>query len=142
VAELDESTYERVKRFAVAGDELVAAGEFRAAIREYNEAWGLLPEPKSDWNAATWILAAIADAAFLGGFIRTAREALDFVMVCPDAVGNPFLHLRRGEVLFEQQDFGAAADELMRAYMGGGLEIFEQEHDKYLEFLRTRAVLP
>lgn len=27
----------------------------------------------------------------------------------------------------------------MRAYMGGGPELFEDEHDKYLRFLATRA---
>jgi hypothetical protein len=26
----------------------------------------LLPEPQTDWEAATWILAAIGDANFLG----------------------------------------------------------------------------
>ena len=63
-------------------------------------------------------------------------------MLCPGAAGNPFRHLRRGQVLFEQADYDAAADELMRAYMGGGLDIFAEEPPKYLDFLRARAHIP
>lgn len=142
MAELTDSTHELVMRYAAEGDELAKAGDFRAAIPAYNRAWELLPEPKSQWSAATWILAAIADAGYLGGFFRSARGALDYVMSCPGAIGNPFLHLRRGQVLFEQEEYSAAADELMRAYMGGGVELFSNEPAKYLEFLRTRAQIP
>jgi hypothetical protein len=34
---------------------------------------------------------------------------------------------------------GAAADELMRAYMGAGPEIFAEQDPKHLRFLQTRA---
>jgi hypothetical protein len=142
MAELDPDIYEAVLGFCATGDELAESGDHREAIRTYNQAWRLVPEPRSAWNASTWILAAIADAAYLGGFLNTARDALDEVMGCPDAIGNPFLHLRRGEVLFEQREEDAAADELMRAYMGGGPELFDDEPAKYLDFLRTRADIP
>jgi len=140
-AELDDSTYNQITEFAEQGDRLAAQGAYRDAIKVYNQGWRLLPEPRSEWSAATWLLAAIADAAYLGGFLASARQALDDVMGCPDALGNPFLHLRRGEVLFEQGEFDAAADELMRAYMGAGAEIFASEPAKYLNFLKTRALL-
>jgi len=139
---LDDATFELVQRFSAEGDALAATGQYHEAIPAYNRAWGLLPEPKSQWAAATWILTAIADAGYLGGFLRSARDALDYVMLCPEAIGNPFLHLRRGEVLYEQGELAAAADELMRAYMGGGPDLFASEPAKYLEFLRTRAVIP
>lgn len=34
-----------------------------------------------------------------------------------------------------------AADELTRAYMGGGIDIFMEDDPKYLEFLETRISL-
>lgn len=142
MAELDRATYELVLKLSARGDGLVDADDYGAALESYNKAWRLLPEPKSQWNAATWLLAAVGDTAYLGGFLEAAREALDYVMSCPDAIGNPFLHLRRGQVLLDQGEHDAAADELMRAYMGGGSEIFADEPERYLDFLRTRAVLP
>jgi hypothetical protein len=56
-------------------------------------------------------------------------------------VGNPFLHLRRGEVALEQGDEDVATDELMRAYMAEGRDIFATEDAKYLAFLSTRVAL-
>jgi hypothetical protein len=62
-------------------------------------------------------------------------------MTCPGAIGNPFLHLRRGQILLDQGENDAAADELMRAYMAEGADIFADEDPRYLSFLRTRADL-
>jgi hypothetical protein len=72
-------------------------------------------------------LAAIADAAFLGGFLKTARRALDDVMRLEGSIGNPFLHLRNGQVMFEEGRLDEAADELIRAYMAEGKAIFRDE---------------
>jgi len=139
--ELPPKADSAIKRFCADGDILAAAGKYKQAISKYNKAWKLVPVPKSEWNASTWILVAIADAAFLGGFKASAREALEYVMVCPDAVGNPFIHLRLGQVLYDMGEHDRAADELMRAYMGEGAEIFADEDGGYLTFLRTRAML-
>lgn len=140
--QLSPQIHEAIQHFCADGDKLASDGQYEAAITEYNRAWEIIPEPKNHWNAATWVLAAIGDAAFLGGYNTSAREAFDFAMTCPSAVGNPFLHLRRGQLLFDlddQQD--AAADELLRAYMGGGAELFAAEDGRYLAFLKTRATL-
>lgn len=139
--ELEPATYERVKDYCARGDELAEAKAYEDAIAEYNKAWELIPDPKNDWNASTWILAAIADAAFLAGYKTSAREALAYAMTCPDAIGNPFLHLRYGQVLLDAGEADAAADELMRAYMAEGAEIFASEDPRYLAFLKTRAII-
>ena len=99
----------------------------------------MLPEPKTDWEAATWILAAIGDADFLSGDFTAAHEHLSHAMYCPDAIGNPFLHLRLGQAQFELGNMGRAADELMRAYMGLDGEAWLDEDPKYLDFLATVA---
>lgn len=136
--ELPAQLHDEVQRLSAAGDVCASAGRFDEAIERYNAAWALIPEPKTEWNASTWLLAAIGDAAFLGGFGGTALDALRFAMHCPDGIGNPFLHLRLGQVLFDQGDQDAAADELARAYMGAGAEIFDQEERRYFAFLNTR----
>jgi tetratricopeptide (TPR) repeat protein len=139
--ELEPATYDAIKAHCAKGDELAKARSFDEAISEYNKAWELVPSPKSEWNASTWILAAIADAAFLGGYKTSAREALEYAMHCPDAIGNPFLHLRLGQVLLDKGEPDRAADELIRAYMGAGPEIFVGEDPRYLAFLKTRAII-
>jgi tetratricopeptide (TPR) repeat protein len=139
--ELSENLREQIKEYCAHGDVLAEAGKFEEAIGSYNSAWKLIPEPKNQWEAATWVLAAIADAAFLGGFLKSAREAIDYGMTCPGAIGNPFMHLRFGQILLDLGERDRAADELMRAYMGAGAEIFGRDDPKYLAFLKTRATL-
>lgn len=137
--ELSPAVYNSIQIYSAKGDQLAAEKSYGEAIAEYNKAWELVPDPKNQWNASTWILAAIADAAFLAGYKTSAREALQYAMTCPDAVGNPFLHLRYGEVLLDSGEEDAAAEELMRAYIAEGEEIFSAEDPRYFEFLKARA---
>lgn len=139
--ELDHQTHDSIKSFCVAGDKLASSQLYSEALAEYNKAWAIVPEPKNEWEAATWILAAIADTCYQAGFEKSAREALQYVMTCPGAIGNPFLHLRYGQVLYDAGELDAAADELIRAYMGAGVDIFAAEDEKYFNFLGTRAKL-
>lgn len=140
-AELDPAIHKLIGEACARGDRLADAEEYGLAIKAYNEAWQLIPEPKAEWNASTWVLTAIADCAYLGGFRQSAREAIDYVMTCPGAIGNPFIHLRRGQILLDEGENDAAADELARAYMGGGTEIFAGADPKYLHFLSTHMQL-
>jgi hypothetical protein len=125
---------------------MCAAGDARAKSRDWSDAlalywgaWDLLPEPREEWEAATWILAAVGDANFLAGDFAAGRDNLSSAMRCPGAVGNPFLHLRLGQCQLELGAQDRAADELMRAYMGGGVKLFQSEDPKYLKFLSERA---
>ncbi|AVF42791.1 hypothetical protein AL486_19000 [Pandoraea apista] len=138
---MDASVYDAIKVFCADGDRLASAGDYKRAVAEYDKAWKLVPEPQYEWGASTWILTAIADACFLGGYITSARENLEYALICPGAPGNPFIHLRYGQVLYEQGELDSAADALMRAYMAAGGEIYADENPKYLAFLKTRAKL-
>jgi hypothetical protein len=63
--------------------------------------------------------------------------AFSAAMHGPNAIGNPFIHLRLGQSQFEVGNMERAGDELARAYMGDGTEIFSSEDPKYFEFLKT-----
>lgn len=137
--ELSESIDAEIKNLCAAGDALAAQAEHAAAVAKYDQAWQLVPDPKNQWEASTWILTAIGDSCFLIDKFKSARQALEYAMVCPGATGNPFIHLRLGQVLFEAGELDLAANELIRAYMGAGEEIFLKDDPKYLAFLKTRA---
>ena len=137
--ELPEHIHVEIERLCAAGDERAQARHFPDALASYWAAWDLLPEPKLEWEAATWILAAVGDANFLSGDYVAGRDNLSNAMQCPGAVGNPFLHLRLGQCQLELGALDRAADELMRAYMGAGAEIFTDQDPKYLAILQSRA---
>ncbi|MGL6076216.1 MAG: tetratricopeptide repeat protein [Fimbriiglobus sp.] len=141
MAELSDEAHERIQALCKKGDVLAEKGYYPAALEQYWAAWDLLPEPQTDWEAATWILAAVGDANFLSDDYTAGRDNLSMAMHCPDAIGNPFLHLRLGQCQFELGNLDRAADELARAYMGAGSDIFEGV-DKYFAFLKTRLQPP
>lgn len=139
--ELPDNLHEQIQHLCKEGDDYAQVEDYPAALMRYWAAWDLLPEPPNDYEAATWILSAIGDANFLGGDYTAGRDNLALAMHCPGAIGNPFLHLRLGQCQLELGDQKRAADELARAYMGAGAEIFEGA-EKYFEFLKTRLEAP
>ena len=139
MAELSDETHAQIQQLCAEGDQLAEAKRYADALKPYWAAWDLLPEPQTDWEAATWILVAIGDANFLSSDFVAGRDNLSQAMHCPDAIGNPFIHLRLGQCQFELQALDRAADELMRAYMGAGPDIFKDEDPKYLQFLQSKA---
>ena len=140
--ELSDDLHARIKDLCARGDRHAASQEFEAALALYWQAFDLLPAPSTNWEAGTWILTAIGDANFLGEDFVAARDNLATAMYYPDAIGNPFIHLRLGQCQFELGNLDRAADELARAYMGAGMEVFGQEHPKYFDFLKTRLDPP
>jgi hypothetical protein len=138
MSELSIEIHQRITELCAVGDLLAEEGDLPTALAKYWAAWDLLPEPATQWGAATWILAAIGDANFLGGDFVAGRDNLRTSMHCPGAIGNPFLHLRLGQCEFELGHFRRAADELSRAFMGEGEDIFADEDKKYWEFLKTQ----
>jgi hypothetical protein len=139
--ELSDEVLDKIQQLCARGDELAGEEEFPEALSQYWSAWDLLPEPQTEWEAATWILAAIGDANYQSGDFEAGRDNLSMAMHCPGAIGNPFLHLRLGQCQFELGNLERAGDELARAYMGAGSEIFDGEQ-KYFDFLKTRLQPP
>lgn len=137
--ELDEKIHARIESICKEGDQLADVGKVPEGIRKYEEAWALLPNPKEEWEAATWILAAIGDALFRSGQHGRVLETLGRALKCPDGLGNPFIHLRLGESAYELGNMRRADDELTRAYMAAGRDIFKKEDPKY--FKRLEGIL-
>lgn len=140
--ELPQDLYVRIKARAAEGDVLAGKGQYEAAVRVYNEAWKEVPEPKNEWDASTWLLAAIGDACFLGGFFGSGLDAFGYAIHCPGGFGNPFIHLRLGQCHLQKENLEEAAEHLTRAYALEGKAIFAAEDPQYFAFLQTRIAPP
>jgi hypothetical protein len=133
--ELPDEIHHQIQDICRKGDALAGRGEFREARKTYWTAFDLVPEPREDWNATTWILAAIGDSFFLERDFKHGVDAFSDAVRCAGGLGNVFIHLRMGECYFELGDEKRAADNLTRAYMGGGREVFAKEDPKYFRLL-------
>ncbi|WP_197076703.1 tetratricopeptide repeat protein [Hymenobacter terrenus] len=141
IQELDDNTHQQIARRSAAGNEYMEQGNYVSAIDEFRAAFKLVPEPYQDSDASLGLLASLGEAYYFTGEYLHAHAALAKAMHVPGAIGTPHIHLRLGEVQFELGNTQRAADELLRAYMGGGEEIFEGEDEKYFAFLKRNAVL-
>ncbi|MFZ6776522.1 hypothetical protein ACO0LD_06780 [Undibacterium sp. Ji83W] len=136
--QLPDGIYTQIVELCKSGDALVKESEYLFAKEKYVSALRLVPEKHQDWEAATWIYVAIGDVNLKLDDKEKALKCFINAVQCPKGLGNPYIHLRLGQLYFEQNYFEKAADELTRAYMGAGIEIFMEDDPKYLEFLETK----
>lgn len=135
--QLSDSTYSEITTLSKQGDDLVKLGDLEAGKHKYVAALRLLPEDHREWEAATSLYVAIGDVHFRMKNYDKAFKCFFNAVQCPKGLGNPYIHLRLGQLYYEQENLEKAIEELTRAYMGAGIEIFMEDDPKYLEFLET-----
>lgn len=108
-------------------------------VREFDDAYTA--------EDAFWLLMSGANGQFcLGDFegcLDTCTTAFNLFKDLGYVVGNPFFHLRVGQASFElespsdRDERGMSIDNLARALICGGIEIFNKEGVKYLDPILT-----
>ena len=120
-----------VGRLCDEADALAAGGDGRGAYAKFAAAWELVPEDKVRWPVSTRILRSLGELQFGRGRWPEALNLFLRAVQGPGGPGDPLIHLRIGQCQFELGDVSRAADELARAYMGGGREAFDGQDPKY-----------
>lgn len=136
VAELSDEVYEKIEEYSERGNAHCDEEEWGKAVTCFNKALELVPEPKEEWEAATWIYAALGDAFYLWEKYEEALDNLKRARMCPDGLANPFILLRIGEAYYELGELEQAKKILLEAYMMEGIEIFEDEDEKYFALIK------
>jgi len=134
--ELEDKLYEKIVEWSEDGDAMLEEEDFDGAIEKYQSALELLPEPKYDWEAGTWLYAALGDANYLSSRYSEAEGYLQEALKCLDGLGNPFILLRLGECYYELDNMEKAKEYLLQAYMCEGEDIFEDEEEKYFDAVK------
>ena len=130
--ELHDSVYEKIQQLSQQGNSFVDKSKLSKAIQCFEEAIQLLPNPKEDWEASTWLYTALGDTYFQDKQYHEALLNLSSAFKCPNGLGNPFIMLRMGESLYEIADMAKAREYLLQAYMLVGPDIFKGEDPGYL----------
>lgn len=143
MAQLPDDLSEQINAHCSEGDALAMEDQFEDALAEFENAWELLPEPRTQWEAALWILSALGDAHF---FLEDWQACCDALMLavkeCAGAMENPFVRLRLGQSLFELGNRREAANWWTPAYLQEGLPLFDAEDPKYLTYLKSQLQPP
>ena len=130
--ELDDALYEQITKHSDIGEHYFEDGKYRKALEEYKKAFELIPEPKTDWEASVWTLAAIGDSHYMLREFVSARGIFE-QMLNEYKEMNPFVLVRYGECLYETGDIEGARNYLVAAYELEGEDVFD--NDKYLKVI-------
>lgn len=140
-SKLPESVQKQVAIILTDSTSLIAKKDYRKAVESAVKAIEAIPESQEKHKEMVEILATIGEANFRAKAFEQARRALSDAMHFPGAIGDPWLHLRLGQAQLELGNHERAKDELARAAMGGGKEIFASEDPKYWKYI-TRFLKP
>ena len=155
-SEIDEEIYQQILVLSEAGDDKQLEGDRQGAVDAWRAAIELVPEPKTFWDASSWLygsigyvvvdvaleLIALGERDRAGWVLVDARDALVEALASPGGAVNPLVLIRRGQVELELGDRVAAREWLLRAYMLDGETVFEGESPVYLDVLRDAGDLP
>jgi tetratricopeptide (TPR) repeat protein len=139
--QLSDALHQQIVDLCKEGDALASAGNPEDAKQKYITALKLLPGEPGQWEVATWIYVALGDVHFHSQNFDKAFKCFYNAVQCPGGLGNPYIHLRLGQLYFEKKSVDKATDEFTRAYMGGGVNIFTEDEPNDLEFLETKISL-
>jgi len=117
------------------GEELVDKRKFQNAVEYFENAFNLIPNPKTDWEAGSWILAAIGDCYYAMNNYERAVTYLKHGELYPKGIDSGFIQLRIGQCYQELDKIKEAREYLLRAYLLGGEEIFEEEETSKYKLL-------
>lgn len=118
----------QVEQLSERGSAFSDAGRYVEAIQLWREALDRVPDPRSDWEQASWLNASIADACYQQGQYDEAKSHLFDALNGAQAQGEPFILYLLGKVLWQLQDEDSV-EYFLRAYMLDGEEIFREDED-------------
>lgn len=135
-----DEVFDRIETLCERGDEYMEEEKYRPALKKFWKAFDLLPEPKTQYPAGTWLLVSIGDINFqvknYKGGVETLNRAKGFF----EAAGNPFLHFRLAQCYLEVGDAKSAIKEFELAFAEDGASIFEDEDPKYWDFFEKNRL--
>ena len=124
-------------------DALMEQAKYVQADKLYGKAWNQTRNEKGIYqnNSAFWILMHALDLKVRQGNYQAGMDVARLIGRAFSKevfMGNPLFHLRVGQCQYETllaAKRRPARQELSRALIGGGIEMFDGEDPKYLAFL-------
>lgn len=141
--QLPKAIGDKVDSLSAQGNDLCDESRFAEAIEKWSAAMSLLPEPRVDWEAYTWLSASIGDAQYQLRRLDAARNSFYDALNGPGGQENSFVHYRLGQSLIKLGEDERGIQSLLKAYMLDGEAIFsaDDEGDRYLRKLRDRKLI-
>ncbi|ECQ6562486.1 hypothetical protein FZU01_01265 [Salmonella enterica subsp. enterica] len=132
---------EKIDHIVEDGDKHRHKGDFDTALLHYEEAWLLVPEPKTDWMMPSlWIASSFYAAYFSKHDYEKAKNWAYIALKVKSPIDTgPVVDM--GMVCFELEQYDEAYKYFHDAYTYGKKRAFRERPPKYLEFYLDRSKL-
>jgi signal recognition particle subunit SEC65 len=111
--------------------------DIASRVNELLKIYESLTDDQKSTKEGRYVILHIAEVYFSERWIEDAFENFNFAMQFKDTVGNPFLHLRLGQLNYIVQNKDKMHDELSRALIMAGEPIFKDEDPKLIEMVKS-----
>ena len=142
MAKMDPAIQKKIIALCEHGAKLAEMKEFAFALSKYYDALALVPDPKKDYKATTWIYSSMGELHWKK---RDYNEAGRAFLQAYRSVGgeqSADVNFRLGQCLVECGEPSLAHQYLCQAYMLDGESLFATEDPKYFEVIRSEIYGP
>ena len=117
------------------GNSLNTGGDHAAALREYEKAWVLMPEPKLEWEMiGSWLAGSFYTAYFNLSDFKNAKYWAELQLKAENSEIDTAPLIDLGMACFELGDNEESYRYLDKAYQYGKARAFKERPKKYLDF--------
>lgn len=131
---LSDILHNKITILSEIGNDLFDEDKFEEAQKQYQSAFDLVPIPKNDYEASSWLLAGIGDCLYYQQSYEKALGNFKYGEACLGGL-NAFMWLRIGECYAELRNTEMAREYLLRAYMMEGEAFFTEDDAKYFSVI-------
>ena len=127
-----EEVYPKIKSYSNEGNTALEELDFDYAEQCFQDALGLIPEPKNEFSATAWLYAALGDVYYQQDSYDAALDAFTQAYNASEGYHNPYIVYMLGKIYYELGVMNKAKEFLTMAYMVAGEDIFLDDDGKYL----------
>lgn len=126
---------EEIVSIIEAGNVYSTNGDFDAALKNYQEAWELLPEPKLEWEMlSSWLSGSFYTAYFNQADFESAKSWGEAQLKATSSDIDTAPSIDLGMVCYELEQYDESYKYFDEAYSYGKARAFKERPKKYLDF--------
>jgi len=142
VARMDPELQKQIIALCQHAAQLAEMREYAFALSKYYDALAMVPDPKQEYKAATWIYSSIGQVQWKKRDYNEAGRAFLQAYRCVGGEQSADINYRLGQCLVECGAPDIASQYLCQAYMLDGESIFADDDPKYFEVIKHEVEGP
>ncbi|SHM51733.1 hypothetical protein [Morganella morganii] len=143
LAEENIELEEKVVSIIEEGNNFNTIGDFDSALKSYETAWLLLPEPKLEWEMlSSWLSGSFYTAYFNLAIFEKAKHWAEAQLKATSSSIDTAPLIDLGMVCYELKQYDESYKYFDDAYSYGKARAFKERPKKYLEFYLERKNNP